>query len=408
MTRRRAVVLLFSLAVIAGMAFITLPYYHGLSLVVRAAELQGAIRRVADLDAEPVGERELQIPLLGLSARTRVYEPPGPVERTVLLVPGLHPSGIDEPRLVRLARDLSASGVAVVTPDIADLSQFAITPATTDAIEQAAAWLASQHAFAPDGKVGMMGVSFSGGLSVVAAGRPNLRDRVAYVFSFGGHADLPRTLKYLCTGVMPPPPDSESALSRLRPRSTSSEGRPDPLVQPPPPHDYGVAMILLGLVERLVPRAQVAPLRAAVHRFLLASAWDRDDKPRAQAEFAALRDLAGKLPEPSATLLRYVNDRDVVHLGSRLSPYLNTYGVDPSLSAARAPEKPAAPVYLLHGLNDNVIPAAESAHLAAHLRGGPSVRLLLTGLISHAAAVHPVYFTDVMNLASFWGDILQR
>ena len=48
--------------------------------------------------------------------------------------------------------------------------------------------------------VGLMGISFSGGLSIVAAGRPTLRDRVAYVFSFGGHDDLPRVLRYLCTG----------------------------------------------------------------------------------------------------------------------------------------------------------------------------------------------------------------
>jgi hypothetical protein len=63
---------------------------------------------------------------------------------------------------------------------------------------------------------------------------------------------------------------------------------------------------------------------------------------------------------------------------------------------------------LLHGLADNVIPAAESAHLAADLVGGPPVRLLLSGLISHAEADRPVQFSDVMDLAAFWGDILGR
>ena len=51
--------------------------------------------------------------------------------------------------------------------------------------------------------------------------------------------------------------------------------------------------------------------------------------------------------------------------------YIGFYGDSPALSAVRTPEKPAAPVYLLHGLADNVIPAAESAHLAAYLRGDP-------------------------------------
>ena len=44
------------------------------------------------------------------------------------------------------------------------------------------------------------GISFSGGLSIVAAGRPALRDKVSYVMSFGGHGDLPRVMKYLASG----------------------------------------------------------------------------------------------------------------------------------------------------------------------------------------------------------------
>jgi hypothetical protein len=407
MTRRRIVGWIVVLAAIAGAWFIAQPYAQGLSLVARAADLQGAFRRLADLDAEAVSHREVQIPVSGGSLRARVWEPAGGARRTALLVSGLHPYGIDEPRLMRLSRELSASGISVVTPDIPDLSHFAITPKTTDAIEQAAMWLASQPAFAPDGRIGMMGVSFSGGLTLVAAGRPALRDHVAYVLSFGGHADLPRVLKYLCTGVEEPPPGSGSALSAVRLTSGRTTAR-DPLTQPPLPHDYGVAVLLLGVADRVVPPGQVDALRVAVRRFLAASALDRVDKTQAQVEFAALRAVARKLPEPSATLLGYVNDRDVVHLGARLVPYVNAYGDHPALSPARAPGKPTAKVFLLHGIADNVIPAAESAHLSAALRGIAPVRLLLTGLISHAAADRPARFGDMMNLASFWGDLLAR
>ena len=60
--------------------------------------------------------------------------------------------------------------------------------------------MTSRPDIAPDGRVGMIGISFAGGLSIVAAGRPSIRDKVAFVMSFGGHGDLPRTLKYLVTG----------------------------------------------------------------------------------------------------------------------------------------------------------------------------------------------------------------
>ena len=88
-----------------------------------------------------------------------------------------------------------------------------------------------------------------------------------------------------------------------------------------------------------------------------------------------MRELARTLPEPAATLLEYVNNRDVAHLGPRLQPYIGFYVDHPALSPARSPA-PSAPVYLLHGRDDNVIPAAESQHLADRLRGQVPVRLL--------------------------------
>ncbi|MBI3492098.1 MAG: hypothetical protein HY047_09995 [Acidobacteria bacterium] len=401
MRGRRLAALLVVIAALAVAALIARPYVHGLSFVIRAADMNGTWRRLANLDTVPAHEREITIPIGRGPLRARVYAPERPPHRTTLLVSGLHPSGIDEPRLVRLARELSASGIAVVTPDIPELSRFEITPAITDAIEQTAGWLASESGLAPGRTIGLMGISFSGGLSIIAAGRPSLAGRVAYVFAFGGHDDLPRVLRYLCTGTEPYPPNQ----IRLKPDRTDPGGTGASFVRPP--HDYGVAVILLGAADRVVPRPQVEPLRAAVRRFLLASALDTVDKPRADVEFAALRDLAKRLPEPSATLLRYVNDRDVVHLGPRLLRVVAAYGGDPALSASRS-AKPAAPVFLLHGVEDNVIPPIESEYLAGDLRGHAPVRLLLSGLISHAEADRPPHLGDVMQLAGFWGDLLQR
>ncbi len=400
--RRRAATALVLLATLGGAAVTARPYVHGLSFVVRAADMQGRIRQMAELDTQPHREREIAIPTARGSVPARVYEPRETHRRTTLLVSGLHPSGIDEPRLVRLARQLSASGLTVVTPDIPELSRFEITAAITDTIEQAAFWLAAESGLAPDGHIGMMGISFSGGLSIVAAGRPSLANHVSYVFSFGGHDDLPRVLRYLCTGTEPYPQQPV----RLTAAGTGDTEPARPFVRPP--HDYGVAVILLGAADRLVPASQAAALRDAVRRYLFASALDTNvDKDGAAREFASLRVLQNKLPEPSASLLRYVNDRDVVHLGSRLLPYISALAGDPALSVSKSP-KPAAPVYLLHGTEDNVIPSIESEYLAADLRSRAPVRLLQSGLITHAEADRPPHTSDVMQLAAFWGDLLLR
>jgi len=397
MRGRRLARLLAVVAALAGAALIARPYVHGLSFVIRAAEMNGTMRRIADLDTIATREREIAIPSTRGPLRARLYQPSRSTRRTALLVSGLHAAGIDEPRLVALARHLSANGLAIVTPDIPELSRFEITPAITNAIEEAGVWLAADSGLAADHSVGLMGISFSGGLSVIAAGRPSMKDRAAFVFAFGGHDDLPRVLRYLCTGIEERP----GAKVRLRADKAADE----PFVRAP--HDYGVAVILLGIADRVVPPAQVGPLRAAVRRFLWASHLDRVDKAEANLEFAALRDVAKRLPEPAATLMRYVNDRDVVHLGPKLLPYVRYYGGDPALSLSRSP-KPSVPVFLLHGLDDNVIPAVESEYLAEDLRGHAPVHLLLSGLISHAEADRPMHVNDVLQLAGFWGDLLSR
>jgi dienelactone hydrolase len=393
----RVASILFVLVALASAALVVRPYALGLSFVIRAAEMNGTARRLADADTVAVRTREVTIPTRRGPMRGRLYEPEQAHRRSALLTSGLHASGIDEPRLVRLARQLAASGVAVVTPDIPELSRFSISPAITDAIEDGGRWL-SDAALTPDHRVGLMGISFSGGLSIVAAGRAGMADRVAYVFSLGGHDDLPRVLRYLCTGQEPRP------VAKVQ--LASANGTPDPFTLPP--HDYGVAVILLSIADRVVPAAQVDRLREGVRQYLWASALDGGvDKSRAPAEFERVHQMIRALPEPSASLLRYVSDRDVVHLGARLLPRLGSQGADPSLSVSKS-AKPSAPVFLLHGMGDNVVPPVESEYLAEDLRGHAPVRLLLSGLISHAEADQPPRTGDVLQLAGFWGDLLSR
>ena len=51
---------------------------------------------------------------------------------------------------------------------------------------------------------------------------------------------------------------------------------------------------------------------------------------------------------------------------------------------------------------------AETVSYVNDLRGHAPVRMLLSGLISHAEADKPVKVGDVMQLASFWGELLSR
>ncbi|WP_224248714.1 dienelactone hydrolase family protein [Hyalangium gracile] len=358
-------------------------WLRGLSLVVRAAGMQeGWARTLARFQTGPFEVSELQVPSRHGPLRARLYWPREARGHAVVLTSGVHADGIDEPRLVKLAKDLATGGQVVLTPEPTDLLRYEITPRLPDMIEDAAGWLAGQAQLAPDGKVSLIGISFSGGLSIVAAGRPGLRDKVAAALSLGGHGELSRVLAFLCTGVLP---DG----SKLK------------------PHDYGVVVILLNVADRLVPAEQVEPLRAAIRTFLRASHLTLSDTKRAEETFEEARRMQGRLPEPASKLMGYVNTRDVAALGPLLLPHVKAFAAEPSVSPELSPP-PSAPVYLLHGADDTVIPAIEASLLAQALRPHTQVRLLATPLITHAEVDRSARFGDVWNLISFWKHLLEE
>jgi len=289
---RRTLLLLLLTVVLAGIVWGP-SYARGLSLVVRAAHIEGWLGHVAGMQVHVWHANAAeQLPTRHGPIASRLYVPEGKVRRATVLTPGIHAMGIDEPRLKGLAGDLAASGVAVLTIALPDLIRYRFSLDAVDEIEDAGLWLSRQPTLAPDGKAGLMGISFAGGLSVVAAGRPALRDHVAYVFSFGGHGDMQRVLRYLCSGLEPRRPGEPAAA----PRHFRA------------PHDYGVAVILLSLADRMVPAEQVDGLRNGIETYLTASQLTLVDMTRAKSVYEDSKRIGASLPEPSHTLQPYYRE----------------------------------------------------------------------------------------------------
>lgn len=385
------------------LAFVAaLPYLDALGFIVRAADIGGLPATLAALRTHRYARQpDMRLPTRAGEIPARIYEPEGRVRRTLLLMPGVHRDGIDESRLVGLAEDLAATGYRVVTVAAPDLQRFKITPEVTDVIEDAARWTSEQPQFRTDGKIGIVGISFTGGLSIVAAGRESIRDRVAFVMSFGGHGDLARALHYLTSGEV---------LGDLEAARHSSAVAGAEHVAVHPPHDYGLAVVLLNLADRVVPPGQVAALSKGIDGFLLASSLAVTDPPAAIPVFEEMKAYQATLPEPSRTYMQYVNDRAVDKLGPILLPIadgLTDHPGMPALSAERA-APPTAPIFLLHGADDNVIPSVETVLLAHHLAPKADVTGLLSGLITHAEVNRTPGAVEVWRLASFWRQIMKH
>jgi len=368
-----------------GLAWLAGPYISALALIIDVSGREVAWRRWIPARVLPVDTEDLAVPTRHGPVQGRLYRPrggPGASTRTMLVVPGLHAAGVEEPRLDRLSTRLAGEGITVLSLPLPDLRQFLVTPRSTDVIEDAARWLAGQPAITPTGRIGLIGISFGGGLTLVAAGRPSLAGRLDMVVSFGGHGDLPRVLRYLCTGLLP-------------------DGTRQPA------HDYGTAIFLIAALPHLVPAAQVAPLDRAIRVFLDASMVDVAEPARGASLFREARDLGLALPEPARSIMADVSARDATRLGPRLLALTEQVGGHPALSPERSPATQAR-VFLIHGATDTVIPQTETPSVAAFLErsGAAQVEWMLSPSISHADAAEAVTPVDVWNLLRFWVRLL--
>jgi dienelactone hydrolase len=371
-------ILIIGVVVVAATVWLVMPYVSALAILIDLSGQDMPMRRWLPVSVAQVSTRDVNVPTRHGMVSARLYVPEGRSARTWIVVPGVHTGGVDEPRLARLTERLAGAGITVLSLPLPDLREFRIVGRSTDQIEDAVVWATADASITPDGTVGLVGVSFGGGLVMVAAGRPTIADRIERVVSFGGYGNLPRVIDYLCTGRLP-----------------------DGTMQPA--HDYGVAILLLAALPHLVPADQVASLDASIRAFLEASIADDVDPPAAAPLFARARQLAATLPEPAAAIMRDVNARDATRLGPQLLPLAEVVGGDPALSAERSP-LPRAPVFLVHGAADNVIPQSETVSLAAHLRaqGHTRVTSLLSPAISHADPSTQLTTRDVWELINIW------
>jgi dienelactone hydrolase len=367
--------------ILIALAVIAMPYVRTAAFLMDLAGLTGGARAWIPIRPVPVTHRDLDAPTRYGAIPIRVYDPESPAPPTVVVFPGVHGGGVDAPRLTRLCERMSSSGLRVICAPLPDLRRFVITGRSTDMIEDVTAWVSRDPIIAPSGRVTLVGVSFAGGLAIVAAGRDSLDDRLNAVVSIGGHGDLTRTLQFLTSGLLP---DGSSRT----------------------PHDYPLAIVALTLAPRLVPADQVPALEHGIRRFLQASLDDGTGFAHGIPTIERLKAEVPSLPEPTRDLVRAIVERDVKVTGQVVAPYLQELGNDPGLSPALAP-LPTAPVFLLHGADDNVIPSTETPLLAEDFarRGGTDVRWLLTPLVTHAHLTTHAPPGDLWQLVSFWRDV---
>jgi pimeloyl-ACP methyl ester carboxylesterase len=262
----------------------------------------------------------------------------------VLVVHGAHEDGRDHPALVALARAYALRGATVGVLDLPTLRRYEIDVRDPGRVRDAALWLATRGDLSADGRVALFGISVGGSYALLAAADLAASDRVSCVFAFGAYPELTGLLRRALT--RPPPADPALYGQWRRAR----------------------LHVLLGNARAVVPDDE----RVAVERSLQAvlDGTTVCDPP-------GLSELS-RLVLSTARAMGEVPDADARRL---LAPLART---NSALSPALRDAVPGAPVYLLQGVDDPIVPAADAERLREALaRRGADVRLFATDLDSH-------------------------
>jgi pimeloyl-ACP methyl ester carboxylesterase len=296
---------------------------------------------------DPVTEQNLQFSTPSGLVQARLYTPVDhPNAPGLVIYHGVHHYGIDEPHLVAFARVLSACGLRVLTPELPGIRDYLIDPSAITQIGDSTQWF-SRRTGAP---VGVMGISFSGGLALMAAAQPAYAPSFHFVVTVGSHDSLSRVADFYRTG---------RAL------------RPDGSVQQLPPHEYGALVIEYQHLDGSVSPAD-AP---AIHNVLQAHLTEDH-----AAEHLALLRLNPTQHEQALELMDAHSDRTLSLLQN--SVVLHAAEMN-AVSPAGKLRHLTIPVYLLHGQADNIIPSPETQWLATEIPPSELRLMLVSPVISH-------------------------
>ena len=277
-----------------------------------------------------------------------------PARATLVLLHGFAPQGRREPRLMALATTLARAGVAVLVPELDGMRSLGVG---TEDVSDIAATL--RHALAGEedrtGKqlahcrpVGLMAFSFAVGPALLAALTPEVRERLDFVVAVGGYYDLEAAITYATTGYDP--------LSGRRGAPPAPEGR---------------WWLLQSQADRLATPTDRAAMAEIARRRLA----DPD---------AAVDDLLPQLGPGGRVLYGLTANTDPARVPALLAalPDDARRPLESLDLKTRNPQDLAAPLVLIHGIHDRMIPISHSRALLAHL-GAERARLFEVPGLQH-------------------------
>jgi hypothetical protein len=114
----------------------------------------------------------------------------------LLLVHGVNESGNDSPELRTLAEMLAEAGFRVFVPEMVRMTHQNVTPQDIDDVSVVFRSLQSD--------AGLLCASYGCGPALIAASRPDIREKVRFIVTYGAYFDFTDTLRFIITAPSSP------------------------------------------------------------------------------------------------------------------------------------------------------------------------------------------------------------
>ncbi len=309
----------------------------------------------------------------GESTRARIYTPHGVSNPPGLVIAhGVHHLGVDEPRLQKFARAIASAGVLVYTPELKELADYHIDIRSLRSIGRAAEVCKER---VHRSTVGVMGLSFAGGLALMTAADPLWAQSISFVVAVGAHDDLPRIARFFATSEIP---EADGTTLKMH------------------AHDYGAVVLVYSRPDLFFPDKDVTLAHDAL------KAWLWDDQTGA-------RNFAAQMTESGKAKMALIFDHREDVLAPELLDFINK--VEPQMQRVSPHNHLAglrAHAYLLHGAGDSVIPPSETRWLAHDAPEGTVKAALVSDAIAHVELQGKPSMQQQWDLVHFMAMLLDE
>ena len=326
--------------------------------------------------------------------RCRCYRPKSYVG-AVMVMPGLHPDGIDDPRLDRFSRVLAGAGMLVFVPELPTMKSSIMQKDVLEETRAALSHISDMVTGEGINSIGVFCISASSIAGLTVANDERWSTFIHRIHLFGGFADWNEALRFSMTG-------------RIVRDAVVENVRIDPL---------GLPVVYMNMVQTFPDFLGVEPnvgcnLLYGWYKYV-ARTWEKPQVQHPKDTRNIAHDVWIELTDDNPAMVDFQQiffQGCAIQSGGedRVHKYLNT------LNMSKRPEsihwlnprlqlnQLTIPLDISHGRDDFVVPYTQSLLLKDWSSASPT-RVFLTGLYHHTGAVE--FKRMLQNVLKLPGEI---